>query len=159
MDVAPEEGAFLAVLRPDGSKAFTRDGRLQVAPDGRVHVGAGLVLNREGLPIVVPPDSVTSIDRHGTILSNGEPRDQLGLWTLQGQMNRLGAALIAPSQTGSATRVETGVMVGALEQSNAKALDSAVQMVNAQRHYDTSMQAIQTYRRLDEKANELGRVR
>jgi flagellar basal body rod protein FlgC len=32
-------------------------------------------------------------------------------------------------------------------------------MVTAQRGYDTSMQAIQTYRQLDQRAAELGRTR
>ncbi|HYG66683.1 MAG TPA: flagellar basal body rod C-terminal domain-containing protein [Anaeromyxobacteraceae bacterium] len=34
-----------------------------------------------------------------------------------------------------------------------------MQLVNAQRAYDASMQAIQTYRQLDQRAAELGRIR
>jgi flagellar basal-body rod protein FlgF len=159
LDIAPEAGAFLSVLRPDGTTAFTRDGRLQVSPDGQLHLGGGQVLNREGKPIVVPPHAVTSINHQGAVLSNGQPQDQLGLFALDGPMTRVGAALLAPGPSGSARLVDSGVQIGALEQSNAKALDLAVQLVSAQRHFDTSMQAIQTYRRLDERANELGRVR
>lgn len=159
LDVAPLDGAFLSVARPDGSRAFTRDGRIHVAGDGTLMLAGGRALNRNGAPIVVPPGQVTSIDREGRVLSNGEVQDQLGLFALQGPMTRLGAALLAPEAAGSAQPVETGLQVGAVAQSNAKALDAAVQLVSAQRHYDTSMQAIQTYRRLDERANELGKVR
>lgn len=159
LDVAPRDGAFLAVERADGSRAYTRDGRLTVAHDGRLQINGGLALSTSGGPITVPPDAVTSIDAQGRVLSNGEVVDQLGLFALSGGMDRLGAALLMPSANGLATPVDAGVQTGALIASNAKPLDAAVQMVGAQRHYDTSMQAIQTYRRLDERANEVGKVR
>ena len=43
------------------------------------------------------------------------------------------------------------VRVGELELGNAPPLEATIQMISAQRHFDTAMQAIQTYRRLDEK--------
>ena len=38
-------------------------------------------------------------------------------------------------------------------------LESTVAMIGAQRHFETAMQAIQTYKKLDEKATEVGKVR
>jgi flagellar basal-body rod protein FlgF len=49
--------------------------------------------------------------------------------------------------------------VGEVELGNASALESAVAMIAAQRSFEASMQAIQTYRRLDERSVEVGRVR
>ena len=51
------------------------------------------------------------------------------------------------------------VRVGELELGNAPALEATIQMITAQRHFDSAMQAIQTYRRLDEKAIEVGKIR
>ncbi len=162
MDVAPEHGAFLSVLLPDGTTAFTRDGRIQIDSEGRLMMaGGGLALDRQGQPITVPPElaHVTAVDRHGVVTSNGEPQATLGLFQLGGPLNRLGAGLLSPGANGTALQVDTGVQTGAVIQSNARPLDAAVAMVSAQRHYDTAMQAISTYRRLDERANEVGRIR
>jgi flagellar basal-body rod protein FlgF len=52
-----------------------------------------------------------------------------------------------------------GVRIGELELGNVNALQASVDMISAQRNYENSLQAIQTYRRLDERANEIGRVR
>jgi flagellar basal-body rod protein FlgF len=49
--------------------------------------------------------------------------------------------------------------VGEVELGNASALESTVAMIAAQRSFDASMQAIQTYRTLDQRAAEVGRVR
>jgi flagellar basal-body rod protein FlgF len=46
-----------------------------------------------------------------------------------------------------------------VELGNAGALEAALQLVTAQRSFDSSMQAIQTYRQLDQRGAELGRVR
>ena len=48
---------------------------------------------------------------------------------------------------------------GELELGNATALDAAVQLVSAQRAYDASMQALQTYRSMDQRAVEVARVK
>jgi flagellar basal body rod protein FlgF len=48
---------------------------------------------------------------------------------------------------------------GELELGNVSALDSTVQMINAQRQFDMAMQAIQTYRKLDDRANQVGLVK
>ena len=58
------------------------------------------------------------------------------------------------------TAVSDGrVRIGELELGNAPALEATIQMISAQRHFDTAMQAIQTYRRLDERAVEVGKIR
>jgi flagellar basal body rod protein FlgG len=49
--------------------------------------------------------------------------------------------------------------VGELELGNVSALDSTVQMINAQRQFDMAMQAIQTYRKLDDRATQVGLVK
>ena len=60
---------------------------------------------------------------------------------------------------GAATPSEAPLQLGVVELSNAPPMEAAVQMISAQRHFDTSMQALQTYKRLDDRASEVGRVR
>jgi flagellar basal body rod protein FlgG len=51
------------------------------------------------------------------------------------------------------------VRVGELELGNVTALESTVAMIGAQRNYELAMQAIQTYRQLDQRVVEVGRAR
>jgi flagellar basal-body rod protein FlgF len=53
----------------------------------------------------------------------------------------------------------TWLRSGEVELGNSSALEATIAMVTAQRNYDSSMQAIQTYRQLDQRASELGRTR
>ncbi len=74
-------------------------------------------------------------------------------------MDRIGPSLLAPGQGGVAVPVEPSVRTGEVELGNASALEATISLVSAQRSYDSSMQAIQTYRQLDQRASELGRTR
>jgi flagellar basal-body rod protein FlgF len=84
---------------------------------------------------------------------------QLALVQLSGPIDRVGGSLVAPGPGGRAVLVEAGVRSGELELGNASALEATIALVTAQRSYDSSMQAIQTYRQLDQRASELGRTR
>ena len=55
--------------------------------------------------------------------------------------------------------VGTLVASGEVELGNASALEATIALVTAQRSYDASMQAIQTYRQLDQRVSELGRIK
>ncbi|MEA2696657.1 MAG: flagellar basal-body rod protein FlgF, partial [Myxococcales bacterium] len=60
---------------------------------------------------------------------------------------------------GTAAQVEGQVSTGQLEMGNVSPIDSTIALINAQRQFESAMQAIQTYRQLDTKANEVGRSR
>jgi flagellar basal-body rod protein FlgF len=160
LDILPDEGAFLAIQQPNGEVAYSRDGRLTLDTDRRLVSGAGKpVLDTVGHPIVVPPDAVPVIDDRGRVSAQGLELGQLALVRLEGPINRVGGSLMAPGEGGRAVRVEGSVRTGEIELGNASALEATISMVSAQRNYDTSMQAIQTYRQLDQRASELGRTR
>ena len=161
LDVLPDDGAFLAVRGPDGKVAYTRDGRLTLDADRRLVSGAGrLVLDRQGLPIAVPPGLTPSIDGAGTVQAGGADLAELALVRLQGPVDRVGPSLLAPGEGGQAVPLAGGtVRTGDVEFGNAGALEATIAMVSAQRAYDSSLQAIQTYRQLDQRAAELGRIR
>lgn len=158
-DVVPEGGAFLGVAMEDGSMGFTRNGRLLADGQGRLSIAGRTVVGADGQPLLVPLGAPWSIDAQGTVLSMGQEVGRLGLFQLAGPVERRGNAVYAPTGEGRAVGIVAEVRTGELELSNASPLESAVEMISAQRNFETSMQAIQTYRRLDERANELGKVR
>ncbi len=157
LHVMPEEGAFLQV-QTEGGTAYTRDGRLTVE-NGHLLAAGKPLLDAYGTPLSIPDHAQVAIDPDGRVLANGQLVGELALFRLEGPVQRLGGSLYAPGEGGRANATEVSVRTGVLESSNASALDGAIQMVSAQRHFDTAMQAIQTYRRLDERAVEVGRVR
>lgn len=159
LEVVADGGAFLAVRTPAGTTAYTRDGRLTLDGDRRLVSDGRLVLSREGAPIVVPPDLAPRVDERGVVRAGDLELGQLGLARLEGRVDRVGAALLAPGPGGRAVPVEVGVRSGELELGNSTALEATIQLVSAQRSYDASMQAIQTYRQLDQRAVEVARVK
>jgi flagellar basal-body rod protein FlgF len=160
LDVLPDDGAFLAVQQPSGGVAYTRDGRLTLDADRRLVSGAGKpVLDTGGQPIIVPDDLTPSVDDRGRVNAGDIELGQLALLRLDGPVDRVGASLMAPAPGGRAIPVDGSVRTGEVEMGNASALEATIAMVTAQRSYDSSMQAIQTYRQLDQRAAELGRTR
>lgn len=160
LDVIPEGDAFLAIGIGGGQKAFTRDGRISVDETGQlVHQNGRPVLDRSDSPIHVPPGSKPTIGPNGVVRVGDTPVGELGLYTLSGPVDRVGAALLAPARGGVAVPAEARVRSGEVELGNSSPLDSMVKLISAQRSFEASMQALQTYRSMDQRSSETGRVR
>jgi len=159
LDVVPEGSLFLGVLGPGGQTAYTRNGSITVGSDGTLSVAGHAVVGKNGGPITVPVGSAPTIDGNGDVLVNGTRTDTLALYQLTGALDRVGPGMLGAGANGAAQLVEGRVRVGELEMGNAPAVSSAVDMITAQRHFETAMQAIQTYRKMDERATEVGRIR
>ncbi len=161
MDLVPGDGMFLTVQTGAGTPAYTRDGRLTLAPDRRLLIDGLPVLSADGQPITLPPTGTPRVNGDGTVWVGDQRAGELGLVTLQGPLDRVGPALLAPAAGGKAEPVQDGRVVhpGEIELGNAPAVESMVQMISAQRAYDASMQAIQTYSQLNQRAVEVVRVK
>jgi flagellar basal-body rod protein FlgF len=159
LDVLPDGGAFLGVVLPSGETAFTRDGRLTVDAQGNLLAAGGLLLGRSGQPIAVPPGATPTLDVDGTVRASGVEVDRVALFALEGPAVRLAPSQLRPGDGGTVRLVEGGVRPGHLEGGNAAPVEAAVALVSAQRAFDQALQALDTYKRLSEKASELGRVR
>lgn len=159
MDLTPAGDAQFSVALPGGQVAYSRDGRVTVDADGRLRTPAGLLLDALGQPIILPrPGPAPVFTPQGAVLVEGVEVARLGLVRLEGDVQRLGGALVQPGPSARVVPVESGVHVGELERSNVSALEAMVVLVAAQRGFDFSMQAIETYRRMGQGAN-LGQAR
>ena len=159
LDVVPEGDAFLAVATLKGPPAYTRNGKLNVNPDGALVADGRAVMGVSGKPIVVPPGAPVTIGQEGDVTAGGAFIDRLALFKMQGNVVRVGPQLYAPGPGGSVAPAPSRVSTGQLEMGNVTPLEATVQMINAQRQFETATQAIQTYRRLDDRVVEVGRVR
>jgi flagellar basal-body rod protein FlgF len=158
LDIVPHEDAFLTVRTATGP-AYTRNGKLVVSPDGLLTAAGRPVLGVSGDPIAVPVGATVLVNDRGGVVIDRQEVDRLALVKIQGGVSHLGPSLYGPGAGGAAVPVDLGVAVGQLEMGNATALESTVQMIGAQRQFETAMQAIQTYRRLDDRAIEVGKTR
>jgi flagellar basal-body rod protein FlgF len=158
LDVLPEGNLMLGV-ETAGGPAYTRNGKLEVSADGQLQVMGHAVLSASGTPISVPQGSVPTINESGEVMVDGAPVDTIGLFNVQGPLDRQGAALFTPTAATTVEAAEGKLQVGTLELGNVPALESTVAMIGAQRHFETAMQAIQTYKKMDERAIEVGKIR
>lgn len=160
LDVVPDGASFLAVATPTGQRAFTRDGHIEIAPNGSLTVAGNALLDPDGEPLQVPPGSSPMIRANGDLVVDDAVVGRIGLFDVGGPMGRLGPALLAPATGATVTPLPDGTLrTGELESGNATALESTVEMIGAQRNFESAMQAIQTYRELDQKAVDVGRIR
>ena len=159
LDIVPEGQLFLSVTSMTGQPAYTRNGKLNITPEGAMVADGRQVIGTSNDPIMVPPGSNVTISQTGVVSADGVALDRIALFQLQGNIVRVGPQIYAAGPGGTVTPTEGGVSTGQLEMGNVSPLESTVQMINAQRQYEAATQAIQTYRRLDDKAIEVGKIR
>src|SRR5512133_3149805 len=155
LDVVAEDGAFLAVRLPGGAIGYTRDGRLTLDSERQLVQGGRPVLDRSGSPIRLPPGATPQIGEDGTVRAGEVAVGEIALFRLTGPMDRAGHSTLLPGQGGRAEPVQARVHSGEVELGNSGPLEGMVQLISAQRNFDASMQALQTYRSMDGRANEL----
>lgn len=158
LDIMPTGRSFIGVKTSNGI-ALTRNGNVQVEQDGTLSVAGFPIVDREGRPIITPIGSRVRIDPSGEVFANSVRISNIALFETTGPVDRIGPSLLAPQDPKAIALSTDTLRIGEIEMGNASPLEAAVQLVAAQRHFETSMQALQTYRRLDERANEIGRVR
>lgn len=159
LDIIPQDDAFLTVRTSTGP-AYTRNGRLTLSGDGFLTSDGRLVIGPPAIPSRCRPAlSPSSTNGAGWWWSR---------WRWTGWRSSTWKAAwptSAPRCTGPASvappfrRPNLGVNVGQLEMGNSTPLDATVQMIGAQRQFEMAMQAIQTYRRLDDRVIEVGKSR
>ena len=155
MDVAIEGTGFLQVTQANGELAYTRDGALKVDAQGRL-------VNADGLQIdpalVIPADARdVTIATNGTITvtrPNSTVPVELGKLELAIFPNPAGLApmghnlfrvttasgepnLTAPQENGAG-----GIRQGALEMSNVSVVEEMIDLIAAQRAYETNSRVI-----------------
>jgi len=149
LDVAVKGNGWLAVQMPDGSESYTRNGALEVSPNGLLQTANGLTIAGEGGPITIPPDTTVSIGADGTVATLSAT-DTPAASTVLGRIK-----LVNPNQAdlvrgddglfrlkdGTAAQADPAVTVvgGALEGSNVSAVEAMVDMISLGRSFETQM--------------------
>ncbi len=164
LDVAIQGRGWFAVLRPDGSEAYTRNGSFKVDENGQLLTASGMNVQGDGGPISIPPDSTISIAADGTISATS-------LATPSAAPNVVGRLKLVNPDDASMIRGDDGlfttgngdadadavvrVVQGSLESSNVNVIEAMVNMISLARSFDSQMKLMQTAENNDNKASQI----
>lgn len=157
LDVQIEGSGFFQLRTPDGDIAYTRDGSFKKDPNGRIVDKNGNVLIPE---ITIPANSMRiQISPAGEVMSltgRETAPEVIGQMEVANFINpaglkNVGKNLFIPSAaSGQATGARPGtngtgyLSQGEIESSNVNIVDEMVNMITAQRAYETNSKVIQT---------------
>ncbi|MDD5247933.1 MAG: flagellar basal-body rod protein FlgF [Rhodocyclaceae bacterium] len=164
LDVTVQGPGWIAVTKPDGSEAYTRNGNLELSVNGVLQTRSGLPVQGDGGPITVPPDSKTTIGSDGTISVIPETGAQtvstLGRIKL---VNPPEADLVRGEdglfhlKDGTAAPLDekTTVASGYLEGSNVDPVEQMVSMISLGRQFEMQMKMLSSASENDKAATQI----
>jgi flagellar basal-body rod protein FlgF len=165
LDVAIKGPGWIAVQNADGSEAYTRNGALQMSPNGVLTTTSGQTIAGESGPITIPPDVTVTVGGDGTIstVSNAErPAAPVILGRIK-LVNPPEKDLVRGDdglfrlKDGAPAQPDAGVRVagGALEGSNVNAVDAMVSMIGLARSFETQMSLMKNAENNAAKASQI----
>jgi flagellar basal-body rod protein FlgF len=154
LDVAVNGAGWIAVQGADGKEAYTRNGSLQISPNGILQTRTGLTVLGDTGPITIPPDTAITFAKDGTVSTVPSTGDL----TAVSAVGRL--KLVNPPATdlersgdglfrlkgGAAAPADVNVSVapGSLEGSNVNPVEAMVTMISLARKFDMQMKMLQS---------------
>lgn len=157
LDVALTGGVFMQVQAGDRA-GFLRGGSMILRPDGRLVTNEGYEVHGEKGMVRLPPDAKdVRIQGDGTITADGEVIEKMKLVEFADQQALVrgdGRLVFDPNggaKMGNATAAAP-VMAGYQEGANINLVDGMTDMIAAQRHFDATIKAIQTFSKMDTRA-------
>lgn len=165
LDVAIKGKGWIAVQTADGSEAYTRNGALQVSPNGILTTQNGQTVAGEGGPIAIPPNTTVSVGADGsvsTLTTDTVPATSTIVGRIklanpdEKQLVR-GDDGMFRMQDGSSAPADPAVTVagGALEGSNVSAVDSMVNMITLGRSFEMQMSMLKNAENNASKAAQI----
>jgi flagellar basal-body rod protein FlgG len=168
LDISIEGPGFFPIQLPDGQIGYTRDGSFKKDPSGRIADRNGNPLQPE---IVIPPNAshvdISSSGQVSVLVGNSNVPQNVGQIELVNFVNpaglkSLGKNVFMPSgasglpQQGQPGLNGLGQLAqGQLEASNVNIVDEMVNMITAQRAYETNSKVMQASDQMLQHINQL----
>lgn len=165
LDVAVQGSGWIAVQGADGREAYTRNGNLQLSPNGLLQTREGRPVMGEGGPISIPPDTSVTIAKDGTISavqSGTKPSTVVTVGRIKlvdpppAQLVKGGDGLFRLS-TGADAPADNAVTLasGTLEGSNVNVVEAMVTMIDLARQFDMQMKMLQNADNNERQAGQI----
>jgi len=166
LDVAVSGDGFFQVQLPDGTLAYTRDGTLKKAQDGRIVTAAGYPVlgNFQSVP---PGTTRINIATTGDVTytgTSGNTNFRINLFRFNNPsgLQNIGNNLM--KETSASGAVEQGnpgengfgeLQQGYVELSNVQVVEEMVHLIQAQRAYEVNSKAVQAADEMMQQSNNL----
>jgi flagellar basal-body rod protein FlgF len=164
MDVALNGSGFLVVNGATGP-LYTRNGNLQVAPNGSLSTAEGFPLQDAitGKPIQITAGKPMEISTDGTITQDGQPVGQLKIVDFKNlqSLSKLGSECFQNTDPKNAptAALTTQVQQGKIEGSNVPVAEAAMRLVGVMRQFEMLQKAVGISGEMDTKTiQEVARV-
>ena len=170
LDLAVEGDGFFQIIQANGDTAYTRDGAFKLDNEGRIVNADGFLLEPE---ISVPNNTIAisiAIDGSVSVLQSGQAEPvEIGTIELARFMNpaglhSIGRNLFIPTAASGEEIIGTAgedgfgtIAQGYLEGSNVSVVEEMVNMIVAQRAYETNSKVIQASDEMLQMANNVVR--
>ena len=170
LDWAIEGDGFFQIELPNGETSYSRCGEFKLDADGRIVNADGFLLVPQ---LTIPTDTVSiTVGMDGTVsaiqANDPIPREigtiQLARFVNPAGLRSLGKNLFVPTEGSGDEIIGTPgqegfgtIAQGFLERSNVSVVDEMVNMITAQRAYETNSKVIQTADDMLQMANNLKR--
>jgi flagellar basal-body rod protein FlgG len=163
MDFALEGPGFLEVQMPNGSRAYTRDGELNLNAQGQLTTKQGYTVMGDGGPLQFDPNSGGSItvSSSGDVSQGGEAKGHLRLVEFNDPrlLTSTGQGLFLADKPGSQAvpAVTTSIRQGFLEASNSSPTAEMASLIVSMRMFEANQKVLQAQDdRMGKVISELG---
>lgn len=158
LDLALSGSGFFKVRGPSGI-LYTRNGSLQMSPNGELRTHEGYVLEKQGGgPVLVDPALPVEIAPDGSVMQAGQAVAKIDLTDFPevSGLRKQGASYFLWTGAASAPRAAQGVEVlqGRLEGANVSTAETAVRLVNVMRQFEMLQRAASLGGEMNRKAVE-----
>jgi flagellar basal-body rod protein FlgF len=164
MDIAVHGKGWIAVQDAKGGEAYTRNGSLQVSPDGMLMTSTGLPVAGDGGPVTVPVDSEVTIGKDGTVtvITNNQYNATANIGRIK-LVNPADADMVrgddglfrTTTNQPAAADASVQLVSGALESSNVNSVDALVNIIEQSRYFDMQVKLMQ---KADENASRAAQI-
>lgn len=169
LDVAVRGSGWIAIQLDDGKEAYTRNGSLQVSPNGILQTASGHKVKGDTGIITLPPDTRITIGVDGTVSSvpiTPQPNTvaQVGrIKLVNPPEDKLvkGTDGLFRLKDGGESPVDARVKLvdGTLEESNVNVVHEMVNMIDLARQFDMQMKMLDNAQNNAQKAGEIMVIR
>ena len=164
LDAMARDNAWFAVQGLDGTEAYSRNGAMEVTPEGNVVNSSGLpMLSDAGAPLNAPAGAEVTLGTDGILTAKlaGQPPSAIGKLKLikptpedplvRGADGLFRAKSGEPVTADPTAKLEPGVIEG----SNVNPVETMVGMIEVARQFETQMRLMQSVEAQDKSAAKL----
>ncbi|HEY7098538.1 MAG TPA: flagellar basal-body rod protein FlgG [Terriglobales bacterium] len=171
LDLVVQGQGFFQVRLPSGETAYTRSGAFHLDSEGNVVTADGdpiepsITVPAGATSITVGSDGTVSVTQPGQSAAQQVGSVQLALFPNPGGLNSIGKNLFLQTMASGDPVVGTPggseglgtIQQGMLEQSNVNVVEEFIQMILAQRSYESNSRVVQAADQMFQQINNLAR--